>query len=134
VNFYDNAVEVHLAAKSLCENGHYRVSVCNSCLAIELFLKSKLHLVEGWEIYEFSHDVVNIYRHLLKKFTSKIDLTKMITMSRKYFNESRYPHSNTTIYTNEFAGEFLEYVTIIKSYVDDECIATINDLQDKFRK
>ena len=134
MNFYDNAMEVQLAAESLCENGHYRMSVCNSCLAIELFLKSRLPLVEGWEEYEFSHDVINIYRHLSKKFRSKTDLTKMITLGRKYFNESRYPHGDTAVYTRDFAQEFLEYVSSVRSYIDNECIADIDDLQDRFRK
>jgi hypothetical protein len=48
--------------------------------------------------------------------------TKMvITLGRKYFNESRYPHGNTTAYTEAFAQEFLEHVTSVKSYIDDEC-------------
>ena len=132
MNFYNNAKEVYLAAESLCENGHYRMSVCNSCLAIELFLKSRLNLVNGWEKYEFSHDVVNIYRHLLKRFPAKTDLTKVITFGRKYFNESRYPHGGTEIYTFNFAQEFLEYVESVKSYIDNECIANIDDLKEKF--
>ena len=134
MNFYDNAVEVQSAANSLYENGHYRMSIGNSCLAIELFLKSRLPLVEGWEEFEFSHDVINIYRHLTKRFRSKVDLTKMITLGRKYFNESRYPHGDTAVYTREFAHEFLEYVEIVRSYIDNECIANFDDLQDKFRK
>jgi HEPN domain-containing protein len=103
VNFYDNATEVQLAAESLCETGHYRMSVYNSCLAVELFLKSRINLVDGWQKYEFSHDVINIYRHLLKRFPSETYLTKAITLNRKYFNESRYPHGDVSIYTREFA-------------------------------
>jgi hypothetical protein len=90
--------------------------------------------VEGWEAFEFSHDTINIYRHLTKRFPSKVDLIKMITLGRKYFNESRYPHGDTSIYNTELAREFLKYTTIVRSYVDNECIANINDLQDKFRK
>ena len=134
MNFYDNAMEVHLAAESLHENGHNRMSIFNSCLAIELFLKSKISLVEGWERFEFSHDVVNMYRHLTKRFPSKTDLTKEITLGRKYFNESRYPYDDTAIYTKEFAQEFLEYVAAVKDYIDNQCIASIDDLQDKFQK
>ena len=132
MNFYDNAAEVHLAAESLCENGHYRMSVYNACLAIELYLKSRLNLVDGWEKYEFSHDVINIYRHLNKRFPAATDLTRGIALSRKYFNESRYPHGDTVVYTNEFAHNFLDYVTAVKHYIDNECIANINDLKDKF--
>jgi HEPN domain-containing protein len=134
VNFYDNATEVYLAAKSLCENGHYRMSICNSCLSIELFLKSRLHLVDRREEYEFSHDVINIYRDLQKRFPSKMDLTKVISLGRKYFNESRYPHGDTTAYTEAFAQEFLEHVANVRSYIDDECNADIGDLKNKFQK
>ena len=127
-------MEVFSASKSLCENGHYRMSVYNSCLAVELFLKSRLYLVEGSEDYEFSHDTINIYRHLRTKFPSKIDLTRMITLARKYFNESRYPHGDTGVFTKDFALEFLENVETIKDYIDNECTADIKDLKGRFQR
>ena len=134
MNFYDNAVEVHEVAEALCKIGKYRISVYNSCLAMELYLKSKLHLVEDGDQFEFSHDVVNIYRQLKRRFMPKDDLLKIITMGRKYFNESRYPSGGTEVYTESFAQEFLGYVKDVKDYIDNECIATIDDLQNKFKK
>ena len=85
MNCYDNAVEIHEVAEILCKSGKYRISIYNSCLAIELYLKSKLPLVDDGEQFEFSHDVVNIYRHIKKRFAPKSDLLKIITMGRKYF-------------------------------------------------
>ena len=90
--------------------------------------------MDDGEEYAFSHDVINIYRHLKKRFPSKIDLTKMITLGRKYFNESRYPHGDNAVYTKEFAQKFLEYAASIRRYIDDECIANIGDRKNKFQK
>ena len=103
-------------------------------MAIELFLKSKLYLVDGWEKYEFSHDVVNMYRHLKKRFLPKEELTSLITLCRKYFNEARYPHGDISIYTEVFAQEFLGCVNCVKDYIDNVCVATIDDLQSKYNK
>ena len=132
MNYYDNAMEVHEVAEILRKHGKYRISVYNSCLAMELYLKSKLPLVDDGEQLEFSHDVVNIYRHLNKRFASVKDLLKIITMGRKYFNESRYPRGDTEIYTDEFAKKFFGYVENIISYINNECTATIDDLRNKF--
>ena len=134
MDFYENAVDVHEAAEILNKNGKHRMSVYNSCLAIELYLKSRLPLVENAASFEMSHDVVNIYRTLNKRSTSKKNLTRIVTLSRKYFNESRYPSSGTKMFTNELAAEFLEYVSEIKDYVDNQCIADINDLKNRYKK
>jgi len=134
VDFYDNAADVHETAEILAENGKYRMSVFNACLAIELYLKSRLSLAEGGAQFELSHDVVNIYRCLNKRFAPAKDLYQEINYSRKYFNESRYPSSGTEIFTKEFALEFLEYADDVKNYVDNKCVADIEDLKDKFTK
>ena len=134
MNFYDNAVEVHQAAEILYINEQYRISVSNSCLAIELYLKSKLHLTEKGEDYAYSHDTINMYVQLTKRFKAHDGLFQIVKLGRKYFNESRYPHGDTAIYTKEFAQEFLGYVEEIKSYIDDVCVGDLTDLQNKFRK
>jgi len=134
VNFYDNAVDVHQAEKVLCDNEHYRMSVSNSCLAMELYLKSKLHLTEKGEDYAYSHDTINMYIQLANRFKPDVDLLGTIKLGKKYFNEARYPHGDTGVYAHEFALEFLDYVTAVKNYVDNECIATVEDLQGKFPK
>jgi len=74
VNYYDNAVEAHEVAELLYKSNKYRFSMYKSCLAMELYLKSRLQLVDDWEKYEFSHDIINIYRHLTKRFTSSKEM------------------------------------------------------------
>ena len=134
MNYYDNAEEVHKAAEILCDNGQYRISVYNSCLAMELYLKSRLNFEGVNEKLEFSHDTVNIYRLIAMRFPPKKDLLKTVTFGRKYFNESRYPRGDVEVYTKEFADEFLIYVSAIKSYIDNECLVNLGDLQDKYKK
>jgi len=46
VDLYDNACQTERAAINLLSTGDYRHSVFTSCLTTELYLKSKLHLVE----------------------------------------------------------------------------------------
>ena len=121
MNYYDNAIDVHESAVILYKNGKYRMSVYNSCLAIELYLKSKLSLVEHPIMLEASHDIINIYRCLLKRFPSSKDLDSIIKFCRKYFNESRYPSMGTEAYTDEFSNTFLKHVADIKKYIDQEC-------------
>lgn len=60
-------------------------------------------------------------------------MLQAVKLGKKYFNESRYPHADTEIYTKEFANEFLGYAEAVRSYVDDVCIGSIADLQSKFR-
>jgi len=134
VNFYDNALEVHQSAEILYKNEHYRMSVSTSCLAMELYLKSKLYLTEKGEDYAYGHDAINMYRELANRFGFDKWLFEIVKLSRKYFNESRYPHGDTAIYTKAFAQEFLGYVADIKDFIDNECIATVDDLKDKYRK
>jgi len=134
VNFYDNALEVHKAAKVLYDNEQYRMSVSNACLAIELYLKSKLHLTEKGEDYAYSHDTINMYIQLANRFKPDEDLLHSVKLGKKYFNESRYPHGDRAVYTKAFAQEFLDYVEAIKNYIDDVCVGSIGDLQNKFKK
>ena len=133
MSFYDNAAEVHRAAEILYKNEQYRMSVSNSCLAIELYLKSKLHLTEKGEDYAYSHDTINMYIQLANRFEPNEKLFHIVKLGRKYFNESRYPHGDTAIYTKEFSQEFLEHVRAVKNYIDNVCIGSISDLQNKFR-
>ena len=134
MNSYDNAAEVHQAAKILYDNNQYRMSVSNSCLAIELYLKSKLHLTEKGEDYAYSHDTINMYIQLTNRFKPVEDLLQTVKLGKKYFNESRYPHGDRSVYSKEFAQEFLDYVENIKSYIDDVCVGNIDDLRSKFRR
>jgi len=134
VNFYDNATEVHKAAEVLYENEQYRMSISNSCLAMELYLKSKLHLTDKGEEYAYSHDTINMYVQLTKRFKSDVDLLHSVKLGRKYFNESRYPYGDKSIYTKAFAQEFLDFVASIKNYIDEVCVGNMDDLQNKFQQ
>jgi len=135
VDYYTNALETEKAAVVLLDAELYRQSVYMSCLAVELFLKSKLHLVKYREGLELSHDIVNLYRALQTRFKPKSELDKAIARCRKYFNEARYPYANdTSIYTHEFASEFVEIVKTIKHYIESVCIATIEDLEKTYSK
>ena len=134
MDFYDNAVDVHEAADILYNNGKYRMAVFNACLAIELYLKSRLPLVEYDIRLESSHDVINIYRCLTARFRSLKDLTPMINMCRKYYNEARYPYEGRDVFTIEFAAEFMGYLADVKDYIENECVATLSDLKSKYGK
>ena len=53
---------------------------------------------------------------------------------RKYMNESRYPYHGMSVYTLEFAEEFFGFINTIKSYIDNECQVTLEDLKNRFNK
>ena len=133
MNYYTNAQETEQAAIALLNVKLYRQSIYMSCLAVELYLKSRLHLVSHDDGLERSHDIVNLYKALLTRYQPKINHDKMITRCRKYFNESRYPYaSDVSMYTDEFAQEFIDFILLIKDYIDNKCIASVDDLESKY--
>lgn len=132
MNHYQNAEETYSGAKTLFEAENFRLSVNLSCLAIELFLKSKLDLVDHDLRLETSHDVIGIYKSLITRFTDSQKLAKKIDFVRKYYNDSRYPAAGIEAYTEKFAGEFLSCVEDIKMFVDKDCAANVDDLYKKF--
>ena len=112
--------------------GQYRHVVYHSCIAIELLLKTKLVQIDPTSALLESHDIINIFKAVQDKYKSSKDLQPVVRFCRKYFNDSRYPVSGTTMYTMEFAAQFLQYVRDIKLYIDTECVATIEDLATRF--
>ncbi len=134
MDYYKNAKDNEEIARIAYDNKKYQVSISLICLSIELYLKSHLDLVEHPIDLETTHDVINIYRCLAKRFKYKKDLTTSMTYSRKYFNESRYPSSNSMVFSKEFCEEFLSRLDEVKDYVDNYCIPNFNDLQNKFNK
>ena len=94
------------------------MSVYKCCSAIGLYLKSKLHLVDGGSKFEFTNEVVNMYTHLRKYFIPDKDIFQAVKLGEKYLSASQSPNMKTEFYTKEFAGEFLEYVDDVKNYVD----------------
>ena len=132
MDYYKSATHWYESAKFLITGGFYQQSVSQSCLAAELFLKSQLSIVDPKSELDKSHDTINIFKTLTRKFPTKRELLLGIRYCRKYFNESRYPFGNEDIYTKEFAEEYLGYVKEIKSYIDEECQSTLDDLQRKY--
>lgn len=133
MDLYRNAQETEAAALTLLNAGHYRQCVYFSCLAVELYLKSKLHLVEHHIDLESSHNIIGLYDTLSSRFKSKTNMRPMMVRCRKYFNESRYPYeSDISAYTQTFAKEFTDFLANVRNYIDNECIATMEDLQEKY--
>ena len=127
MDFYANALETEKSANDLFDSGQYRHSVYLSCLSVELFLKSKLHLVPHRMELEKSHDVIGLYDALLQCHRPKSDMKPMINLCRKYFNESRYPYyGRTDVYTKAFAQRFIDFIKLIKHFVDNFEVAENN--------
>ena len=76
-------------------------------MSVELYLKSALGQVEHEADLETSHDVINIYKCLSKRCKAMEDLLPVVVRCRKYFNEARYPSSDSGAYTKEFCEEKL---------------------------
>ena len=135
MDLYDNAWDNEQTAIDLLEIKRYRQSVFFSCLATELYLKSKLHLVVHDEYLETSHDVINMLDALAKRFPPQKSLKDKVRFCRKYYNEARYPYGgDVSAYTKDFAEQFLEFTTAVRDYVENDCLATMDDLSDKFSK
>ena len=132
MNFYALAEEEMQAIDILYNACQYRHAIYHSCIAIELFLKNKLVQIDPNSALLEGHDIINIYKAVQEKYESSKDLRPVVRFCRKYFNESRYPVSGTTVYTKEFAAQFLQHVKDIKHYIDTECTATIEDLATRF--
>ena len=133
MNLYLNAQETESAAKALLDMGHYRQSIYLFCMAIELYLKSKLHLVDHDIDLEASHNVIGLYTVLTKRFHPETDMMPIIKKCRKYFNESRYPYAgDISTYTKEFAEEFMDITAKVKEFIDNDCMATMDDLLNKY--
>ena len=129
MNHYDNAQEQEQAALCLIKAGFYRQSVYLSCMAIELYLKSKLPLVPHDESLEYSHDIVGMLNALSACYKPKnTNLRRAVSFCRKYFNESRYPYAaDTSAYNKDFANDFAGYVADIRNYINNECNPQITD-------
>lgn len=56
-----------------------------------------------------------------------------VVRCRKYFNESRYPASDSLVYTRKFSKEFLDYTDKIKDYVEEKCFPK-EDISEIFKK
>ena len=135
MDYYRNAKDNEEIARIAYDNGKYQVSIALICLSIELYLKSRLNLVEYPLDLDISHDILGIYKCIAKRYKYKKNLTASMTFSRKYYTEARYPFSDSSeVYTKEFCEEFLSRLDDVKDYVDNYCIPDLKDLQNKFNK
>ena len=134
MGLYNDAEEEIIAGEALINSKLYRQSIFHFCLAVELYLKSKLMLIDPNSYLEFSHNIIDMYARLQKKYPSSGKLNSQIKLCRKYYNESRYPYDNHSIYTKEFAEQFLSYAKDVKSYIDNDCLSGLQDLENKYKK
>ena len=134
MRYYQMAEDKQKVAQLTKDAGFYADSVYASCLAVEFYLKSVMSRVPDAQEFEFTHDVINLYFAIRKKYPSSSDLSEAVKFCRRYINESRYPYSGLEIFTGNFAEQFLEYAEDVKRYIDEECQATIEDLKNKFNK
>ena len=134
MNYYKLGTDKQKVAELMKEAGFYADSVYASCLAAEFLLKSVMNRVPEAQEFEFTHDVINLYFAINKKYPSSKDLSEAVKYCRKYNNESRYPYGGTDVFTYDFAEQFISYAEDIRNYVDNECQATIEDLINKFNK
>ena len=135
MGYYDDALEWYGTATDLKNCNRFRASVYMSCLAVECFLKAKVEMIDPDDARLGEHDSIYLYRVLKAKYDSKTDLSKEISLCRKYHSEARY--SNTIkpeVYDKEFADKLIEIMDMVKKFVDEECAATLDDLANKFKK
>ena len=134
MDYYSLAESHQKTARILLDNRQYMDSVYHSCLAVEMYLKSKHAVLFPNSELGITHDVIGISRDLMKQYPSTVNLRHAFVSVRKYMNESRYPHGGTAVYTQSFAEEFFEYIELIKAYIDNECQLNIGDLENRYRR
>ncbi|MCL2813832.1 MAG: HEPN domain-containing protein [Oscillospiraceae bacterium] len=134
MEYYKLAEDKQKVAQLTKDAGFYADSIYASCLAVKFYLKSVMNRVPEAQEFEFTHDVINLYYAIKNKYPSSQDLSEAVKFCRKYNNESRYPYSGTTVFTDDFAEKFLIYVENVKYYIDEECQANLEDLKNKFNK
>ena len=105
------------------------------CLAVECFLKAKVENIDPDNVKLGEHDSIYLYRLLKEKYISSADLSKDIALCRKYHNEARYSNTvKTDIYTDDFVNRFIEIMDKVKLFIDEECVSTLDDLVNKYKK
>jgi len=134
MDYYKIAEEPLRAATLLKNDGLYRMSVSMATLAIDLLLKSVLYRLDNTNKLLIGHDHIGIFRIIEKRYPNP-KLRTSVKLSRKYFNDSRYSNSeNFPSFTESLATDFIEYAQQVKDYIDIDCQATLEDLQQRFSK
>ena len=135
MGYYEDALEWEGTAIDLESCGRYRGSIYMSCLAVECFLKSKIEIIDHSNNKLNEHDSIYFYRLLKSKYPSGKDLISDIRLCRKYHSDARYSNiTKADLYDEEFAKRFIQIVADVKRYIDNECAATLEDLQRKYEK
>ena len=135
MGYYDDALEWEGTAVDLETCSRYRASVYMSCLAVECYLKSKVEIIDPSNAKLNEHDSIYLYRLLKTKYPSGKDIINEIRLCRKYHNDARYSNTtNTDIYDKKFANRFIQIVIDVREYIENECAATLEDLQKKYNK
>ena len=135
MGYYEDALEWEGTSIDLESCGRYRGSIYMSCLAVECFLKSKVEIIDPSNNKLNEHDSIYFYRLLKSKYSSGKDLMSDIRLCRKYHNDARYSNiTKADLYDKPFAKRFIQIVADVKEYVDNECTATLEDLQRKYKK
>jgi len=135
MDYYKLSEEPLAAAKANKDQGLYRMSVSMATLAIDLLLKSVVHRIESAHDLIMGHNHAGMVTFVETIYPKKDKIRHAAKLSRKYFNASRYSRvENLALFSEELADEFICYAELIKEYVDNDCQATIEDLQTRFSK
>ena len=135
MGYYEDALEWHGTANDMITCGRFRASVYMSCLAVECYLKFRVEMIQPNNPRLREHDSIYLYRLLKERYPSKKDLTTGIRLCRKYHSDARYSNTpKSEIYDQEFATRFIQIADDVKAYVDNECVATLDDLVKKYGK
>ena len=133
MGYYDDALEWEGTAVDLETCGRYRGSIYMSCLAVECYLKSKVEFIDPNNPKLNEHDSIYFYRLLKLTYPSGKDIISGIRLCRKYHDDARYSNTtNTDVYDKVFANRFIQIVADVREYIENECAATLEDLQKKY--
>ena len=79
------------------------------------------------------HDVIYFYRLLKEKYPKGKNLLSDIRLCRKYHSDVRYSNtSKPELYDKAFANRLIEIVGDVKEYIDNDCMATLEEMTNKF--
>jgi len=133
MDYYNDALEWQGTAIDMEACGRYRGSVYMSCLSVECFLKSKVEVIDPLNERLREHDTIYFYRLLKSKYPSGKDIMTDIRLCRKYHNDARYSSKdNAEIYDKAFARRFIQIISDVKDYIDNDCSSSLNDLVKKY--